>query len=558
MIEIPLTPAEARLPAKFGAFRDSQIAAAMRILHAFESTDNVILQAPPGIGKTLLSMLLSRVMSPGGRIAGKPPTGGTLITTVSKLLQQQYLDEFPDDVATATGRDNWACGIDPRGGTAATAPCNHGWQCPVQKSCDYFIQRDDANHANVAVLNSAYYVFEKAFTSQFSGHDLIIYDEAHDLEQAVLNFAGQWVNPLQFERLGLIMPRSRELREDGPWATFWREELPELRQRLSLLQKEVKRALETGAVSVEPRQASALRDLKAVVDIGGAFNHAMREPEHWLLSPGSEGTFNLRPAWGYTQKGVVFSGRSKRLFMSGTILSPEFLAFSLGLDDFKYIDLPSEFPALQRPLNYVPTVKMSASATSDDLDHLVRTMDDIIGARHLGQKGIIHTVSYKLALEIVDRSRWSKFMITHGNKDRIAVLNKFRDLPNGYILVSPSMTTGVDLPDDACRWQMIPKMPFPYLGDEIVRMRKDDERRILWHGRDVRVGDLYYAWATATAVVQAYGRAMRSVTDWGHTYLFDTNFKSFVSEARWGPLFPGWFREAIRFTTAEDLCGERG
>jgi Rad3-related DNA helicase len=349
------------------------------------------------------------------------------------------------------------------------------------------------------------------------------------------------------------MPRGTELREDGPWAEFWEDNLGDFKHELYGLQRDLKEQLDSGAVSVDPRSAGRMRDLKNMVDIGTTFGQAIADPEHWLLSPAPNGAMELRSVWGYTQSGVVFSGRSKRLFMSGTILSPEFLAFSLGLDDWQYVELGSDFPATQRPLYYVPAVKMNARATDEDLDHLVMVMDEIIKARHVGQKGIIHTVSYRLRDEIMERSRWKALMVTHNNADRIATLDRFRSLPEGYILVSPSMTTGVDLPDGACRWQMMPKMPFPYLGDEMVRLRKDDARRIIWQGRDVKIGDLCYAWSTATALVQAYGRAMRSQTDWGFTYILDSNFWSFASEQRWGPLFPGWFREAIRYSSLDDL-----
>lgn len=549
--QIPERPVDVGLPDKFSSFRTAQVAAAMRIMHAFQETDNVILQAPPGVGKTLLSLLLARLASKPREPEGRYEIHGTSVATVTKLLQQQYLDDFPDDVVTATGRDNWPCLIDMRS-TAANAACNHGWKCPVQKRCDYFVQRDEADEADVSVLNTAFYIFEKAFTSKFSSHDLVIFDEAHALEEAILGFAGKYVGPRLFERLGYTMPRSLELRDDGPWADFWEANADDLRRERRQMEEDARAQLESGAVSLDPRTAGRLRDLKAILDIYGAFKQAFADPEHWLLSRKDDALL-LRSIWGYTQAGIVFSGRAKRLFMTGTVLSPEFLAFTLGLKDYRYIELGSDFPAAQRPLYYVPTVKMSAGVSSTDLDHLVMTMDEIIRARHLGQKGIIHTVSYQLRNEIMDRSRWKAFMVTHNAQDRIETLERFRELPDGYILVSPSMTTGVDLPADQCRWQMIPKMPFPYLGDEMVRMRKDDERRLLWAGRDVKVGDLYYAWATATAIVQAYGRAMRSQGDWGHTYLLDSNFGSFVSENRWGPLFPGWFKEALRWTQFDEL-----
>jgi Rad3-related DNA helicase len=405
------------------------------------------------------------------------------------------------------------------------------------------------------VLNTAFYIFEKAFTSKFAGHELVIFDEAHALEEQILSFAAKWISPRLFERLGYTMPRSLELRDDGPWADFWEDNEYDLKHERKQLEEDAKSQLEAGAVNLEPRLAGRLRDLKSILDIAHAFHQASQDPEHWLLSRtrNDSGALELRSIWGYTQAPIVFNGKTKRLFMTGTVLSPEFLAFSLGLKDYQYIEMASDFPATQRPLYYVPTVKMSAKATSDDIDHLVMVMDEIIRVRHLGQKGIIHTVSYQLRNEIMERSRWKNFMVTHNAADRIETLERFRGLPEGFILVSPSMTTGVDLPEGQCRWQMIPKMPFPYLGDEMIRMRKDDERRLMWAGRDVRVGDLYYAWATATAIVQAYGRAMRSAEDWGHTYLLDSNFGSFVSENRWGPLFPGFFKEALRWTQLEDL-----
>ena len=148
---IPLTPVELGLPEKFSSFRSAQTAAAMRILHAFETTDNVILQAPPGVGKTLLSLMLARLSSEPRIPDERRWVGGSIIATSTKLLQQQYLDDFPEDVITATGRDNWACLIDGKN-TAAQAPCNHGWKCPVQKSCDYFTQRDAADDDGVGAI----------------------------------------------------------------------------------------------------------------------------------------------------------------------------------------------------------------------------------------------------------------------------------------------------------------------------------------------------------------------------------------------------------------------
>lgn len=549
-IVVPQSPSDIDFPEKFKEFRLQQTIAAARICDAFERTDDVILQAPPGVGKTLLSLLLAKMVA-GPR---SDDGGGTVITTGSKLLQKQYLDDFPDQVFTATGRDNWPCLIEPTE-TAKEAACTHGWACPVVRACDYVVQRDEASAADVAVLNTAYYLYEKAFTSKFAQHDLAVFDEAHLLEQAVLTFAGRHVSKRLFERLALPFPNSLELGPGSPWAYFWQKNLPRLRAELheeeALLKCTVVDGSMDGRINLDPRQAGRLRDLRKVVDIGRSFSRALKSPDEWILSRTDSGSRRLRPLWGAPVATRYVRDAKKRLYLSASILSPEFLAFTLGLKDYEFVEMPSDFPAAKRPLLYLPTVKMNARAGDDEIDHLVRTMDAVLQARHLGQKGIIHTVSYKLRDQVMERSKFRSLMVTHNAADRIQVLEKFKTLPEGYVLVSPSMTTGVDLPEDQCRWQFLPKMPYPYLGDELVRMRKDDERLIDWNRRQVKVGDLSYAWATATALVQAYGRAMRSADDWGYTYCFDSNFWSF--KQRWGGLFPAYFHDAVQSAMRSEL-----
>ncbi len=81
-----------------------------------------------------------------------------------------------------------------------------------------------------------------------------------------------------------------------------------------------------------------------------------------------------------------------------------------------------------------------------------------------------------------------------------------------------------------CRFQIIAKTPYPYLGDPLLQLRKE-----IYSG--------YYEMLTATTVMQAYGRATRHQADWSHTYIMDDSFRHFVQ--RNPGLFPNWFLEAI-------------
>jgi Rad3-related DNA helicase len=92
------------------------------------------------------------------------------------------------------------------------------------------------------------------------------------------------------------------------------------------------------------------------------------------------------------------------------------------------------------------------------------------------------------------------------------------------------MTEGFDFKDDCARWQIITKMPYPYLGDRQVAAKKD------------RSPD-WYDTQTIQTVIQATGRICRSEEDWGVTYMLDEDFKILWDRRR--SMFPPWFKEAI-------------
>jgi Rad3-related DNA helicase len=93
------------------------------------------------------------------------------------------------------------------------------------------------------------------------------------------------------------------------------------------------------------------------------------------------------------------------------------------------------------------------------------------------------------------------------------------------------MTEGIDLYDDLSRWQVICKIPYPYLGDPQVARRK-------------ALDPAWYDWRTCLTVVQAYGRSVRSRDDYAVTYVLDADFPAFVERQR--HRLPAWFLEAIR------------
>lgn len=100
------------------------------------------------------------------------------------------------------------------------------------------------------------------------------------------------------------------------------------------------------------------------------------------------------------------------------------------------------------------------------------------------------------------------------------------------VLISPSLHLGLDLKDDLSRFQVIVKVPYANLGDRWISARFNGPNGRSW-----------YSWLSALRLVQAYGRSIRSETDWALTYILDSGFKRFVDMNR--QILPSWFLEAI-------------
>ena len=92
------------------------------------------------------------------------------------------------------------------------------------------------------------------------------------------------------------------------------------------------------------------------------------------------------------------------------------------------------------------------------------------------------------------------------------------------------MTEGVDLKGEISRFQIICKVPYPFLGDKLVRKRMNR-----W--------DWWYPLQTAKTVVQSVGRSVRSNEDHAVSYILDANWSGFYAKNK--SFFPEDFRKCL-------------
>ncbi|HEX7023085.1 MAG TPA: helicase C-terminal domain-containing protein, partial [Trueperaceae bacterium] len=232
---------------------------------------------------------------------------------------------------------------------------------------------------------------------------------------------------------------------------------------------------------------------------------------------------------------LLFGHAERVLMLSATILDAPTYLSSLGIDpaEAAFIQVPSEFPPKNRPIHLRPVARLTRHQQARDLPKLVAEIAELFDT-HPEDKGLIHAHSYRIAAYIAENlpARHRGRLVVHqdaGERERALELHKGSPLPT--VLLTPSMTEGVDLPGDLSRWQVICKIPYPYLGDPQVARRS-------------ALDPAWYDWRTCLTVVQAYGRSVRAADDFADTYILDADFPAFLRRQR--GRFPAWFVEAVQ------------
>jgi len=238
----------------------------------------------------------------------------------------------------------------------------------------------------------------------------------------------------------------------------------------------------------------------------------------------------LSPIWPAPfAEDVLFLDIPKVVFTSATVVrkTAKLLGIERGIRVEEY---PHSFPLANRPLTHLPTVRMNYKCGELENRLWMSKVDQIIRDR-IGTKGIIHTVSYARRDMVLERSKFRDHMITHNRRNTEDVVRKFKRSTAPCILVSPSMATGWDFPDDECRWQIIVKLPYPDTRGAILRARSDADKD-------------FTAYLVMQQLIQATGRGVRSIQDWCETFITDNNITWFIERNK--HLTVNWFRGAYR------------
>jgi ATP-dependent DNA helicase DinG len=531
----------------YPSVRKEQADAISFALNAFlnEGKRFVVIEAGTGTGKSGIGLAISRYLAAHGGELGDDTSEGSWFLTTQKILQDQYVQDFGPPAGwmeTIKSSSNYQCKFKKMSCAESRQLLKaESSDSPFKKACGtghctYVKARTAFVESRESITNFPYFMTYGNLGGGVSRRRLLVVDEAHNIEGELSKFIDVTISEHFAKRvLKINMPHLRTQYQAIRWI---REEyFPRIEKHV----KHIRGVLEKyKGLQNKIKQFVSLA--KQIELLEGHFAKietflSVYDKDNWVMnsikSDGKKGRkleFKVIDVSPFSESNLFRFG-DKVLMMSATILDGKAYCQSLGIDESEaaFIQIPTPFPVENRPVFFTPVGKMSRANIDRSLPKMIEMIKTLMD-HHKDEKGIIHTHTFKIAHYIKNNIRDSRLLI-HDSSNREEILEKHKKSKKPTILLSPSMTEGVDLKGDYSRFQVICKIPYPYLGDSLTKKRMN---RWNW----------WYGLQTSKTIVQSVGRSVRSMEDYAVTYILDSDWERFFD--RNSNVFPASFKKAMQ------------
>ena len=554
-------------------FRKGQRETIEAIVDAYieDPEQTVVLDAPTGTGKSIIAMWTSWILKEMGN-------NGYLITS-DLALQDQYASDIYKlrlRWPSVKGVDNYDCHVN--GLKFSLGECrmrNMGYDQAIAKldcsaNCDYIQLRLRAIDSPVTVLNYAFWLLQRNYVAPkmeasekkipFKKRKFTIFDEAHKVDDIVQNHFSPRIDHFIPE---LLNNQSKFLIKQGlPAPSISQAYLNDLVADLLKIQdrhvlfaklKELEGVLlQFNAVKVAaekmtnrmfgqfnektltPTWKTAFGRFDRIKDVHCKIEDYVKLIEDvgidsmvWSQNE-TEAKFMCTKESAMIQK-YLHNQAGFKVFMSATIGGPREYARVMGIKSAKFIRMENAFNYDKSPVIFVNKHKLSYREKEASLPKVVKLLDKIIN-KHKGQRGIIHTGSYQFTDYIKRNSKNTfRLMDYENSKEKTSMLELFKQKDDA-VFMGPSLLEGLDLKDETSRFQVFFKVPYPNIGDPLIKAKMNTMPG-------------WYDWKTGITIMQGVGRSVRSKDDWAVTYILDACFLSLINKTE---LFPPSFIERVK------------
>lgn len=561
-------------------YRDGQKKCIEFALNAFNNGKKiVILECPTGSGKSPIGMTIADMVN------------RSYYLTITKVLQDQLINDFSTSLNELKGRNAYPCTFIKHHGkkivdggivsqkklqqlqgeinNCAEGFCRkssilNGLTATEQKKCDLCFQDTEKHIDGVrvpqgelkklppgmiysacpyyekvyravggrkVVMNFSSFLYQTTMTRRFDRpRDLLIIDEAHNIEPQLLDFISLTINDIHLQKFGIFIPKF----SDPMDYYVWMEEAKindALNQIIGQAKQDENNKLQDEMERVQQKYKMFQENI-------------LEEDSEWVCeydvtktASGQHRSVTLKPVFVKKFVNGLLFGKAKRiLMMSATVLDVNVMCRSLGInkDHVAAYRMKNRFPKENRPIYIQPAAKCTGgkSAMSKWGPKLVRAVNDIVD-KYPGKKGIIHTHNFAITNLLAEDCRKgvrSRFLLQRDFPTKAHLLEE-HSRRRDSVIVAPAMHEGINLSGDLSRFQIICKMPYANCFDDLQLNKR------------VEIDRAYYTWLTALKLVQSYGRSVRSETDYADTYIIDESIHKLLRDA--GKMIPKWFLEAI-------------
>lgn len=490
----------------------------------------VILEAPVGSGKSAIAMTIAKWL------------GDAHLLTPRKSLQNQYYEDFSEDVSLMKGRSSYPCifsasvkrkrdiintvelGGTPKihlgEDTCAQGPCKDGNQAMYidcmerNKECPYHAAIRVASDSPIVVHNLHSFIFQAHFADKFDKRRVLIVDEAHDIEGIVRDFT---------------------IKKHIVWKLIREEDKPDIAE-LDTLDKWAEYFSQPGLIPPETSDKHG-QCVESIAKLGLMSEHfgkfVVKVTENRVLNYTK---FEFIPDLiGNIASSLILNYGETVILMSGTIYNKNLFCKYVGInpEDAVFIKVGSSFPIPSRPIIMKPEYMVDTSHRmwGENFDEIIEKIN-VVCSKFPDVKGLIHAPSYDAARELTAALKRSgnDRVITHEPETFLGTLEGFFEMKENGIFISPVCQQGVDFKGDRARFQIVLRVPYGNAGDEFWAYKVKND----------------FPWYNYQALIvfgQQVGRVNRSESDFGVTVLMDSRFPQFISRNR--SMLPKWLQDAI-------------
>lgn len=497
----------------------------VKILNAIEKAiaNNekfIVCNAPTGSGKSFIAPTLAKYANDpdsewkskvddysifsedGAEYAKKAAPFGVYALTITKALQDQYKETF-DFASLLKGQGNYQCEYDPEL-TVDVAPClyvkglkKECWDC---NRCAYYNDRNSMLKSSFATLNYSMYF---SLPDHLRKRKILVLDEASELEEQLVNqFTCEIDIPflMKTETLVGAFPSDEKAVNVLNWLTKTSMSVAtSVATYMEYLKSKKNKDSEFFKKNTE---CNKLQRLQKSIDLLIATFY-----DSQYIVDRVDKKIKFTPLKVDKLSKYLFDNADHVVLLSATIIDPASFCRTLGIIDYNYIEVESKFDPSKSPIYILAKQRINFQNLKSLLPTICKQIEGIL-EEHSLHKGIIHTHTQYIADYIRENVKSDRLLCREAGVKNEDILDQHMNSKIPTVLVSPSMTYGVDLKGDLANFQILLKAPWlPTKESRIEKMMKLDAS--------------WYANKMLCTLVQACGRGVRGESDECPTYILD-------------------------------------